>query len=196
MQRKIDKILILLLFLLIGCENKDNIVTEKNDLDSLDYVVIAVAMENTIYSKYDTLNYDTVNIGRYFRLIIDSTVIENPKPWLVDKHRVNFPAEDYLVNELLNANNKVFHIDSTKLKTKFTKVVISRDDIRNYIKSMNTDTITYNSYRLSAPYIDKKNGLAFILKEYSSSDNKSYEYIWLKKSDNKWKVYDRWYDSY
>lgn len=189
-------VFILFVFLVIGCGKNEVLITEKKEIDSLDYIIMAAALENTIYSKFDTLNYDTVKFERYFRLIIDTTTIEVPKPWLVDKHRVNYPEEDYLVTGLLNVNKRTFHIDSTKLKTRFTKVVISRDDIREYINSKNNDSLTYNSFRLSVPYVDKKRGIGIILRQFSSSDQTSNEYIWLKRTKDKWIVYDRWYDSY
>lgn len=189
-------VFILFVFLVIGCGKNEVLITEKKEIDSLDYIIMAAALENTIYSKFDTLNYDTVKFERYFVLIIDTTTIEVPKPWLVDKHRVNYPEEDYLVTGLLNVNKRTFHIDSTKLKTRFTKVVISRDDIREYINSKNNDSLTYNSFRLSVPYVDKKRGIGIILRQFSSSDQTSNEYIWLKRTKDKWIVYDRWYDSY
>lgn len=184
------------IFLIIGCGKNEILITEKKEMDSLDYIVMAAAIENTIYSKFDTVNYDTVKFERFFRLIIDTTTIDTPKPWLVDKHRVNYPEEDHLVTGLLNMNQKTFYIDSTKLKTKFAKVVIASNDIRDYINSKNADTITFNSFRLSIPYIDKKSGLALILKQFLSSHQTSNEFIWLKQINDKWIVYDRWYDSY
>ena len=189
-------VFIFFIFLVIGCGKNEVLITEKKEIDSLDYIVMAAALENTIYSKFDTVNYDTVKFERYFRLIIDTTTIEVPKPWLVDKHRVNYPEEDHLVTGLLNVNKRTFHIDSTKLKTRFTKVVISRDDIREYINSKKNDSLTYNSFRLSIPYVDKKGGMAIILRQFLSSDQTSNEYIWLKRTNDKWIVYDRWYDSY
>lgn len=186
----------LLIFLIIGCGKNEILITEKKEMDSLDYIVMAAAIENTIYSKFDTVNYDTVKFERFFRLIIDTTTIEVPKPWLVDKHRVNYPEEDNLVTGLLNVNKRTFYIDSTKLKTKFAKVVIASNDVSDYINSKNVDSITFNSFRLSIPYIDKERRLALILKQFLSSHLASNEFIWLKQINDKWIVYDRWYDSY
>lgn len=184
--------------LIFNCRDEEELIYIKDRLDSLDYEIMASAFEYTLFSKYDSVNYDTINfetINENYRLIIDSTFYNIPKPWLVDKHKVNYPEDDYLIDGLNRINSKAIPVDSTKFKTRIKKVIISRTDIKSYIDAHNNDLLTYNSDRLSIPFLDQKNRKAVILKTFSSRDQTIYEYIWLKRTEKKWLIYDRWHYS-
>jgi len=184
--------------LIFNCRDEEELIYIKDRLDSLDYEIMASAFEYTLFSKYDSVNYDTINfetINENYRLIIDSTFYNIPKPWLVDKHKVNYPEDDYLIDGLNRINSKAIPVDSTKFKTRIKKVIISRTDIKSFIDAHNNDLLTYNSDRLSIPFLDQKNRKAVILKTFSSRDQTIYEYIWLKRTEKKWLIYDRWHYS-
>ncbi len=190
--------LLSLTVLIFNCRDEEELIYIKDRLDSLDYEIMASAFEYTLFSKYDSVNYDTINfetINENYRLIIDSTFYNIPKLWLVDKHRVNYPADDYLMDGLNRINSKAIPVDSTKFKTRIKKVIISRTDIKSFIDAHNNDLLTYNSDRLSIPFIDQKNRKAVILKTFKSRDQTIYEYIWLKRTEKKWLIYDRWHYS-
>lgn len=184
--------------LIFNCRDEEELIYIKDRLDSLDYEIMASAFEYTLFSKYDSVNYDTINfetINENYRLIIDSTFYNIPKPWLVDKHKVNYPEDDYLIDGLNRINSKAIPVDSTKFKTRIKKVIISRTDIKSFIDAHNNDLLTYNSDRLSIPFLDQKNRKAVILKTFSSRDQTIYEYIWLKRTEKRWLIYDRWHYS-
>ena len=184
--------------LIFNCRDEEELIYIKDRLDSLDYEIMASAFEYTLFSKYDSVNYDTINfetINENYRLIIDSTFYNIPKPWLVDKHKVNYPEDDYLIDGLNRINSKAIPVDSTKFKTRIKKVIISRTDIKSFIDAHNNDLLTYNSDRLSIPFLDQKNRKAVILKTFRSRDQTIYEYIWLKRTEKKWLIYDRWHYS-
>ncbi|MCI0716615.1 MAG: hypothetical protein L0Y77_09905 [Chlorobi bacterium] len=82
----------------------------QNEINPNEYEVIAAALNelNMPPSLDENVQID---------IILDSTFFVEPKPWLIDRHRVKYSEEDYLIQNLIQQRKIFCLIPKDKIKS-------------------------------------------------------------------------------
>jgi hypothetical protein len=207
--------LIIIVIILTGCFLKDSSPTNSNyELDSLDYVVISSAIEqyffhpNTLSHRFQSSFDSLAGIDRAIKredikmlLIEDSTInyLDSVSQYVHREHNVIDGSDSSLTEKIVEVNQNRFKIDNSKITT-FETRLISNNEIRTLLDSI----IYYGADKLykkyptafgiiscSKPAFNTNKDRAIIyLSFYNDPDSGHGDFLWLKKVDSKWIVYD------
>jgi len=202
-------------FSIIGCKHQnDKLSSTKNELDSLDYVVISYAIDQYIFHpktlshRFENTNDPSTEIDEHFKseiikilLIMDSTYLhlDTISQYVINSHSEIDTSDNTLINKIIEVNNRRFKIDNSKI-TSFKTQLISFNEITaffdstayyGYVKLYEKYPTAYGIVDISKPAFNDNMDKAIIYLSLSKGpDSAKGDLLWLRKINDKWIVYD------
>ncbi|MBZ0204179.1 MAG: hypothetical protein IT281_01465 [Ignavibacteria bacterium] len=195
-------ILFIITILFAGCVDEDVLSTKAEavtGLDSIDYEILSDGIEQIIFpsasfkSRAFFFHYpfgsspDTVIIG-----IRDSTEFTEPKPHILEYHRL-IDSNDYQISRrLATENHKKFKIDEKKVHSKVGLAFFNIGPefvYDEFIKKVSSNFRDWAVLISKPSYNDEKNrAVMYIL--VGGYDTEHESIAWFKKVENKWMLSD------
>ncbi|NOS84791.1 MAG: hypothetical protein HOP31_06600 [Ignavibacteria bacterium] len=186
-------VFIFFIFLIIGCGKNEVLITEKrgisDEFSSSETELISQFLDSIAQKDFNDSIFEWDNPT----LVSDSTYFVEPKPWLIDLYNRKYPEEENLLMNLIKFNKKNYFINKKNIVKINGLEIIADSEAMYYYKRENKIGlgVGFYAYSISRPYIDDKTNKAIMFIREFSEDWEAIKYVWYKKENGKWIIYDK-----